>query len=100
LKTKFIRINDAKIKEWVFVGPQIRELIQDAKFEDQLREVEKAAWKSFKNVTTNCFLGNKAENYRDMVADLVQAYKIMGCNVFKGAFLRLSLKTSSQKISG
>ena len=29
LKNKFTRINDAKIKESVFVGPQIRELIQD-----------------------------------------------------------------------
>jgi hypothetical protein len=28
------------------------------------------------------FLGNhKAENYRDMVADLVQCYKAMGCNM-------------------
>jgi len=26
-----------------------------------------------------------------MVADLVQAYKVMGCIVFKGAFLRLPL---------
>jgi hypothetical protein len=43
--------------------------------------VEEAAWKSFKNVTTN-FLGNdKAENYCDMVADLVQSYKAMGCNM-------------------
>jgi hypothetical protein len=43
--------------------------------------VEIAAWKSFKNVTTN-FLGNhKAEHYRDMVADLVQSYKVPGCNM-------------------
>jgi hypothetical protein len=43
--------------------------------------VEIAVWKSFKNVRTN-FLGNyKAENYRDMVADLVQSYKPMGCNM-------------------
>jgi hypothetical protein len=27
LKNKFPRISDAKIKEWVFFGPQIRELI-------------------------------------------------------------------------
>jgi hypothetical protein len=43
LKNKFIRKSDAKIKEGVFVGPQIRELLQDAKFEAQLREVQKAA---------------------------------------------------------
>jgi hypothetical protein len=41
LKNKFRRISDAKIKQEVFVGPQIRALIQDVKFEDQLSEVEK-----------------------------------------------------------
>jgi hypothetical protein len=67
LKNKFPRTSDAKIKEGVFVGPQITELIQDIRFEDQLSEVERAAWKSFENVTPN-FLGNhKVENYRDMV---------------------------------
>ena len=67
LKKKFPRTGDAKIKEGVFVRPQIRELIQDIRFEDQLSEVERAAWKSFKNVTSN-FLGNhKVDNYCDMV---------------------------------
>ena len=41
LKNRFPKISDAKIKEQVFVVPQIRELIQDVKFEDQLSEVEK-----------------------------------------------------------
>jgi hypothetical protein len=36
LKIKLRKISDAKIKEGVFVGPQIRELIQDVRFEDQL----------------------------------------------------------------
>jgi hypothetical protein len=36
LKNKFIRISEKKKKKGVFVGPQIMELIQDAKFEDQL----------------------------------------------------------------
>jgi len=43
LKNKFPRIRDAKIKEGVFVGPQIRESMQGVKFEDQLREVERSA---------------------------------------------------------
>jgi hypothetical protein len=75
LKNKFPRISDAKIKENVFVGPHIGELIQDVKFADQLSEVEKSAWKSFKKAL---FLNNNAENYRDMVADLVQSYKAKG----------------------
>jgi hypothetical protein len=43
----------------VFVGP--RELIVEVKFEDQLREVEKATQKSLKNVTTNIMGNHKAD---------------------------------------
>jgi hypothetical protein len=32
LKKKFPRISDAKVKEGIFVGIQIRELLQDVKF--------------------------------------------------------------------
>jgi hypothetical protein len=55
LKNTFTRKNDAEIKEAPFFGTQIRELIQDVTFEDQLSEVEKAAWKSSKNVTNSFF---------------------------------------------
>jgi len=65
----------------VFVGSQITELIPDVKFEDQLSEVEKAAWNLFKNVTTNFLENHKIENYRDMVADLVQSYNVTGCEM-------------------
>jgi len=44
LKNKFPGTRDAKIKEKVFVGPQIRGLIKDVIFEDQLREMAKEAW--------------------------------------------------------
>jgi len=49
LKNKFPRISDAKIKEGIFVWPQIRAFIQDIKYEDQLHDVEKAPWKSLKS---------------------------------------------------
>ena len=77
----------------------IRELIQDVRFEDQLSEVEKIAWKSFKIVTTNFMFNHKAEKCSDVVGDLVQSYKAMGCNMsLKVHFL--DSQTSSQKISG
>jgi hypothetical protein len=38
-KNMFSRISGAKIKDGVFVGPQMRDLIQIVKFEDQLCEV-------------------------------------------------------------
>ena len=79
----------AKIKDGVFVGAHMRELIQDAKFEDQLSEVEDAKWKSLKKkVTTIFFWGwgvgggeyHFAKNYCDTVIDTVQPYKAMECN--------------------
>jgi hypothetical protein len=55
LKTKCPTMSDTKIKERIFVGLQIRELIQDVKYEDQLSELKRAAWKILKNGTTNFF---------------------------------------------
>jgi hypothetical protein len=59
----------------------MKELIQCVKFEDQLSEVEKPAWKSFKTVTTNFMVNHKAEKCCDVVADWVQSYKAMGRNM-------------------
>ncbi|GBP17968.1 hypothetical protein EVAR_16910_1 [Eumeta japonica] len=47
LKTKFPRISDAKMKEGIFVGPQIRELMKDSNFESTLNEAEQRAWTAF-----------------------------------------------------
>lgn len=41
LKTKFPRISDAKLKEGIFVGPQIRELMTDEVFNSKLNKAEK-----------------------------------------------------------
>ncbi|UYV75034.1 hypothetical protein LAZ67_12002195 [Cordylochernes scorpioides] len=81
LKQKCTSISDAKIKEGIFVGPQIRELLQDRNFQNSLNEVEEEACNSFRNVCKN-FLGSvKVENYRDIVNDLLLSYKAHGCNM-------------------
>ncbi|UYV79769.1 hypothetical protein LAZ67_18000591 [Cordylochernes scorpioides] len=81
LKQKFSSISEAKIKEGIFVGPQIRELQQDGNFQNSLNEFEAAAWNSFRNVCKN-FLGSvKVENYRDIVNDLLLSYKALGCKM-------------------
>ena len=43
LKEKFPGVSDAKIKEGVFVGPQIRQLIADDEFGKLLNQVERSA---------------------------------------------------------
>jgi hypothetical protein len=81
LKNTFPRIRDVKIKEGVFVGSQIRELIQDVKFEDQQSEVEKAAWKSFKNVTTSFWEIIRQKTIVIWWLMLYNATKLWGCKM-------------------
>lgn len=78
----FLRISDDKIKERILVGPRIKDWIQNVKFQDQLIQIEKAAWKSLK-MSLPAFIGtHKTGNYTDIVAYLTQSYKAMGCNMF------------------
>ena len=100
VRNKFPNVSDAKIKEGIFIGPQIRELVQDKQFDKDLNETERNAWLSFKRICKD-FLGNhKAANYQDVVQDLLTSYKAMGCNMsLKIHFLESHLDFFSQKIS-
>lgn len=75
----FPMITEAKIKEGVFDGPQIRQLINDKKFGDHMDRKEKGAWLSFIHVCTK-FLGNTRDpNYQTIVKDMVSNYREIGC---------------------
>jgi hypothetical protein len=80
LEKKYPKLNEAKLKYGFFFGPQIRKVINDYLFEHLLAETEKYAWLTFKAVFLN-FLGNlQAENYKELVEDLLNLYQTMGCN--------------------
>lgn len=81
LKTKFPKISDAKIKEGIFVGPQIRELIFDANFDATMDDRELAAWNAFKKICSGLLGKHKAENYTALVDDLIKSYHHLGCNM-------------------
>ena len=67
MRNNFPNVSDAKIKEGIFIGPEIRELMQDKQFGEDLNETERNAWLSFKKICKD-FLGNyKAANYQDVV---------------------------------
>ena len=71
VRNKFPNVSDAKIEEGVFIGLQIRELMQDKQFDDDLNETERNSWLSFKRVCKD-FLGNyKAANYQNIVQNLM-----------------------------
>jgi len=81
VRNKFPNVSDANIKEGIFIGPQVGELMQYEQFDEDLNETERNAWLSFKRICKD-FLGNhKAANYQDVVQDLLTSYKAMGCNM-------------------
>jgi len=81
LRNKFPNMIDAKIKEGIFIAPQIRELMQDKQFDGDLNEIERNAYLSFKRICKN-FLGNhKAAHFQDVAQDLLTSHKAMGCNM-------------------
>jgi len=78
---KFLRLTYEKVKADVFIGPLIRKLFADQQYEAVLSDKEKAADHSFEKVS-NGFLGNfKAENFRELIQDLMNSYEQLGCNI-------------------
>ena len=61
LRENFPRLSEAKLKEGIFIGPQIRDLIEDEYFDKLLQGDEKAAWDSFKFVVKG-FLGKQKDS--------------------------------------
>ena len=63
------------------MGPQIRKLFRDDMFNNLLQGDEKKSWDAFRLVSTN-FLGNiRAENYKELIEDMLSLYHKLGCNM-------------------
>jgi len=100
LTNKFPNVSDARVKEGIFIGPQIRELTQDKQFDEDLNETERNAWLSFKGICKDVLGNHKTSKCQDVVQDLVTSYKAMGCNMsLKIHFLESHLDFFSQAIS-
>jgi len=81
LRNTFPQLAEGKLKEGIFIGPQIRTLMNDATFETTMTTAEKMAWISFKNVLFK-FLGNyKNPDYVAIVEDMLENYKKLGCRM-------------------
>jgi len=81
LVRKFPKLSDAKLKEGVFDGPQIRTMFRDTVFTGTMDVKEKNAWLSFKTVAQN-FLGNKkSPHYKKLVAEMISNFEKLGCNM-------------------
>ncbi len=77
----FPKLSDAKIKEGIFVGPQIRQLLKDNQFEQTMDDLQLTAWKAFRAIC-NEFLGNyRSPNYMNLVQQLLHSYEALGCKM-------------------
>lgn len=78
---KMPQLSSEKLKAGIFDGPQIRQLIKDPAFVTCMNEVEQKAWTSFVSVVQN-FLGNrKADNYNQVVNEMLDNFRSLGCNM-------------------
>ncbi|GBM12403.1 hypothetical protein AVEN_211581-1 [Araneus ventricosus] len=78
---QFPGLSEAKLKEGVFVGSDIRKVMKDENFESKMETNERKAWESFKLVITS-FHGNKKDtNYKSIVEEMIKNFKILGCSM-------------------
>ena len=77
----FSGLSYEKKKAGRFDGPQIRTLLRDQYFVTTMTVVEARAWKVFSKVVYN-FLGNKrADNYIELVEELLLSLQDLGCRM-------------------
>ena len=81
LRASFPSLNDEKVKQGIFDGPDIRKMMKDNDFPQTMTAVERTAWCAFVDVLKH-FLGNhKSENYVEVVEEMLTAYKELQCNM-------------------
>jgi hypothetical protein len=88
---RFPGLSDAKLKEGIFVGPDIRKLLSDELLETTMKTVEREDWNAFKEVIEK-FLGSyKDPNYKQIVEKNVRkVYSVRLCHELKRAFPKCS----------
>lgn len=59
LCTKFLVLVNTKVEKGVFVGPDVRQLVKNGKFENLLDDSEENAWISFKIMQVQEWPGGK-----------------------------------------
>ncbi|GBO41656.1 hypothetical protein AVEN_134408-1 [Araneus ventricosus] len=77
---QFPGLSQAKLKEGVFVRPDIRKMMKDENFETKMETNERKSWESFK-LGIISFIGNKKNpNYKSIVEEMIENFKILGCS--------------------
>ena len=74
----FPGLTAAKLKEGIFVGPQIPEVLKDTDFEELLNLKELRPWEAFKSINSG-FLGNtRVQDYQACIEKFLKSFDYMG----------------------
>ena len=63
------------------MGPEIRKPFRDDMFNNLLQGDENKSWYAFRLVSTNFLVHIRAENYRELIQDMLSLYHKLGCNM-------------------
>jgi hypothetical protein len=81
IREMFPKLSEAKVKGGIFVGPQIKKMLESEELEHKMTAREKNAWRAFRHVVDG-FLGNrKSANYQQLIDDLLKEYERLGCRM-------------------
>ena len=97
LSTVFPGLSASKLKEGIFVGPQIREVLKDTDFEELLNLKELRAWEAFKSVCSG-FLGNtRVLDYQAVLRSCQSLTRIWGAEYHSRFSFSIPTSTSSRQ---
>ena len=77
----FPALSTEKVKAGIFDGLQIRQRIKEKHFENSMEANEQNAWNCFVLVVKNFLGSTKAENYKELVSNMIDAFKDLECNM-------------------
>ncbi|GBN71630.1 hypothetical protein AVEN_148526-1 [Araneus ventricosus] len=81
LCSKFPKLSEAKFKEGVFTGPDIRKLLSDSLFSETMGDKEKETSDSFKDAVHRFLENVKDPLYKIIVQRMLTAYEDQGCKM-------------------
>ncbi|KAF2359026.1 hypothetical protein FHG87_010219 [Trinorchestia longiramus] len=74
----FPALSSVKLKESIFVGPQIREVLKDKDFEELFTLKELRTWEAFKSVCHGFLANTRGPDYQECIEELLQSDEDLG----------------------
>jgi hypothetical protein len=81
LGRKFAALSEAKVKEGMFDGSQIRQLMKDTAFTDSMSDIELGAWNAFTDVVKKVLGNAKDPQCEKIVGNMLEKLQMLGYNM-------------------